>query len=55
MEIPTRAKVRVVVQIVLTAVLTPLSLVLLIGGFSTPTVQKLAAGWLGIVLGYWFK
>lgn len=55
MQIPKRAQIRVLVQVALTIILVIVALALLIGGYSSPSVQKLAAGWLGIVLGYWFK
>jgi hypothetical protein len=55
MRIPAKAKVRVVVQVALTLVLTPICLVVVLLSLGTPAAQKLAAAWLGAVLGYWFK
>ena len=55
MRIPPKAKVRVVVQVALTLVLTPICLVVLLLSLGTPAAQKFAAAWLGAVLGYWFK
>ena len=55
MRIPAQAKVRVVVQVALTIVLTPICLVVLLLDLGTPSAQKFAAVWLGAVIGYWFK
>jgi hypothetical protein len=55
MRIPTQARVRVVVQVALTIVLTPICLVVVLLDLGTPSAQKFAAAWLGAVIGYWFK
>jgi hypothetical protein len=39
----------------MTAILTPTALVILVWGIGAPNLQKLAAGWLGTVIGYWFR
>ena len=55
MRFPTHAKVRVVVQLALTIVLTPICLVVVLLDLGTPSAQKFAAVWLGAVIGYWFR
>jgi len=55
MQIPAQAKVRVVVQVALTLILTPICLVVVLLDLGTPSAQKFAAAWLGAVIGYWFK
>jgi hypothetical protein len=55
MRIPARAKIRVVVQVALTVILTPICLAVVLFSLGTPSAQKFAAAWLGAVLGYWFK
>jgi hypothetical protein len=55
MRIPAQAKVRILVQVALTLILTPICLVVVLLGLGTPSAQKFAAGWLGAVIGYWFK
>jgi hypothetical protein len=54
-EFPTRSQVRLLVQLGLTIVLTPTALAVLIGSVGTPNLQKIAAGWMGVILGYWLK
>jgi hypothetical protein len=55
MRIPAQAKVRIVVQVGLTLILTPICLVVVLLSLGTPSAQKFAAAWLGAVIGYWFK
>jgi hypothetical protein len=55
MRIPAQAKVRILVQVALTLILTPICLVVVLLDLGTPNAQKFAAAWLGAVLGYWFK
>jgi hypothetical protein len=55
MRIPARAKIRVVVQVALTIILTPICLVMVLLSLGTPAAQKVAAAWVEAVPGYWFK
>jgi hypothetical protein len=55
MQIPTRAKIRALVQLLLTIFLTPFCVVVVLMSLGTPSAQKFAALWVGMVLGYWFK
>jgi hypothetical protein len=52
---PAQAKIRAVVQAALTVILTPICLAVVLLDLGTPSAQKFAAVWLGVVLGYWFK
>jgi|GEM_PF-5068474 len=49
-----RAVYEIVVQICLTAVMVAAALYVLCNNYND-TAQKLASGWLGTVLGYWFR
>jgi hypothetical protein len=54
-DFPTRSQVRFLVQVGLTVVLTPVALVVLLVGVGEPALQKVAAGWMGVLLGYWLR
>ncbi len=49
-----RALYEVIVQMVLTFAIGGVAIFVLTNNYSDAT-QKLAAGWLGTVLGYWFR
>ena len=49
-----RATVEVTIQVILTIGITGIAMYLLINNHSEGA-QKLASGWVGVVLGYWFR
>ena len=51
-----RLKLEVAVQVILSLLVVIAGLgVLLANDYYTDTTQKVAAGWIGLVLGYWFR
>ena len=55
MRIPAQARIRILVEVALTLILTPICLVVVLLDLGTPSAQKFAAAWLGAVIGYWFR
>jgi high-affinity Fe2+/Pb2+ permease len=48
-------QIRLTVAVVLSAVLLAAGLYVLLGESSNPDLQKAATGWIGVIIGYWFK
>lgn len=51
----TENQVRLLMAVLLTFVLLGAGLYLLIGNNGSGDLQKLAGGWIGIIIGYWMK